>query len=141
MSASPPSQEPAADLLEHLLGSLLTDFQVWFERGALLLDLCPDSVMAADEREALRRNLAEASRQLTAATSLRRAAPVPMALGMDSLAPWHQLVLRVWALSAQLRSSGVEIPPMDWPDLPAMPGGLLPPPLDRDADQGRPGPG
>ena len=70
MSPSPPPREPAADLLEHLLGSLLADFRLWFSRGELLLDLCPDSVMGADQRQALRESLAEASRQLTAATSL-----------------------------------------------------------------------
>ena len=40
-------------------------------------------------------------------------------------------MMQVWSLSANLRRSGVELPPMDWPDLPAMapaaPLGLLPP--------------
>jgi hypothetical protein len=127
MSPSSSPQEPAADLLDHLLGSLLADFRVWFSRGELLLDLCPDEVMAPQERRALRQRLAEANSQLAAAASLRQAAPVPMALGMDSLAPWHQLVMQLWSLSARLRSSGVELPPMEWPEPPAMPGGLLPP--------------
>ncbi|MFQ6537370.1 MULTISPECIES: DUF2605 family protein [Aphanothece] len=143
MSPSPSPQEPAADLLEHLLGSLLADFRVWFSRGELLLDLCPDSVMGAEQRQALRESLAEASRQLAAATSLRRAVPVPMALGMDSLAPWHQLVMRVWSLSACLRRSGVDLPPMDWPALPSMPGGMLSPDprLDPPGREDGPGPG
>jgi hypothetical protein len=127
MSPSSSPQEPAADLLDHLLGSLLADFRVWFSRGELLLDLCPDQVMPPQERRALRQRLVEASSQLAAAASLRQAAPVPMALGMDSLAPWHQLVMQLWSLSARLRSSGVELPPMVWPEPPAMPGGLLPP--------------
>lgn len=127
MSPTPPSKGPAADLLEHLLGSLLADFRVWFSRGDLLLDLCPDAVMAPAERQRLRERLHEAGRQLAAASSLRRAAPVPMALGMDSLAPWHQLVMQLWSLSARLRRSGVELPPMEWPQPPSMPGRLLPP--------------
>lgn len=127
MTASPTPQEPAADLLEHLLGSLLADFGVWFSRGELLLDLCPDRVMAEPERLQLRQRLDEARRELAAAASLRRAAPVPMALGLDAMAPWHQLVLRVWSLSASLRRSGVALPPMDWPEPPAMPAALPPP--------------
>jgi hypothetical protein len=38
-----------------------------------------------------------------------------MALSMETMAPWHQLVLRVWSLSARLRGSGVSLPPIDWP--------------------------
>lgn len=122
MSADSSAQEPAADLLEHLLGSLLSDFRFWFERGELLLDLCPDSVMAAVEREALRGELEQARRELVAATSLRQATPAPVALAMDTLAPWHQLVMRVWSLSARLRRSGVALPQLSWPEPPTFPG-------------------
>lgn len=122
MSADSSAQEPAAELLEHLLGSLLSDFSFWFERGELLLDLCPDSVMAAVEREALRGELEQARRELVAATSLRQATPAPVALAMDTLAPWHQLVMRVWSLSARMRRSGVPLPQLSWPEPPAFPG-------------------
>jgi hypothetical protein len=122
MSADPSSQESAGALLEHLLGSLLSDFRFWFERGELLLDLCPDAVMAGAEREALRAELQQAHRELIAATSLRRATPAPVALALDTLAPWHQLVMRVWSLSARLRRSGVELPRLSWPEPPAFPG-------------------
>ncbi|MEX1315885.1 MAG: DUF2605 family protein [Synechococcaceae cyanobacterium] len=122
MSSEPSSRESAAELLEHLLGSLLSDFRFWFERGELLLDLCPDAVMAAADREALRAELRLARRELIAATSLRQATPAPVALAMDTLAPWHQLVMRVWSLSARLRRSGVALPQLSWPEPPAFPG-------------------
>jgi hypothetical protein len=52
----------------------------------------------------------QARKELCAATSLRQAAPIPMALEMETLAPWHQLVLSVWNLSAALRRHGVTLP-------------------------------
>ncbi len=122
MSAQPSSREPEAALLDHLLGSLLSDFRFWFERGDLLLDLCPEEVMAAAERDALRSELRQASRELIAATSLRRAAPAPVALALEALVPWHQLLMRVWSLSAHLRRSGVALPRLSWPEPPAFPG-------------------
>jgi hypothetical protein len=30
-----------------------------------------------------------------------------MALDMDAMAPWHQLMLRVWSLSSLLRQAGL----------------------------------
>jgi len=44
---------------------------------------------------------------------------------METLAPWHQLVLTVWNLSASLRIQGVPLPEMEWPaglPLPGSPG-------------------
>jgi hypothetical protein len=122
MPADPSAQEPAAELLEHLLGSLLSDFRFWFERGELLLALCPDNVMAVAERETLAAELAQARRELIAATSLCQATRAPVALAMDTLAPWHQLVMRVWTLSASLRRSGVSLPELSWPEPPAFSG-------------------
>ena len=48
--------------------------------------------------------------ELAAARALRQAAPTPMALEMATIAPWHQLVLEVWSLSAALRAAGVTLP-------------------------------
>ncbi len=77
MSSAPSPSEPesGADLLNHLLGSLLDDFRVWFERGDTLLDCCPDAVMTAAERQQLRAELQEAGRALIAASALRQATP------------------------------------------------------------------
>jgi len=107
-----PAGDPQAELLEQLLGSLIRDFSLWFERGQLLLQLCPDAVMAAPQRQELAEALQLASRELRAAVALRGATPAPMALAMETMAPWHQLVLQVWSLSAQLRRSGVALPPL-----------------------------
>lgn len=122
MSADPSPSGSAGALLEHLLGSLLHDFRFWFERGEQLLDLCPDAVMASGEREALRQQLSQAHAELLAASSLSQATPAPVALAMETLAPWHQLVMRVWSLSASLRRSGVDLPPQSWPEPSAFPG-------------------
>ena len=115
MASPSPAPESSGALLDQLLGSLLGDFSTWFERGLVLLDHCPESVMPADQQLALRSRLEEARKQLIAASSLRQAAPVPMALEMETLAPWHQLVLTVWNLSATLRMRGVALPEMTWP--------------------------
>jgi hypothetical protein len=40
---------------------------------------------------------------------------------MEAIVPWHQLVMRVWSLSARLRRSGVALPRTSWPEPPAFP--------------------
>ena len=111
----PQSPAAAGMLLDQLLGSLLGDFRFWFARGQVLLSLCPDRVMGPLERQQLAEELDTAQRQLAAASSLRQAAPTPMALAMDTLTPWHQLMLKVWNLSAALRLAGVALPDPDRP--------------------------
>lgn len=103
-------------MLDGLLGSLLGDFRFWFERGQVLLEHCPDQVMPPEARQQLAEQLAHASLELAAASSLRQAAPTPMALEMGTLAPWHRLVLEVWGLSARMRVAQVPMP-----ELPALP--------------------
>lgn len=115
LSSSPPAPESSGELLDQLLGSLLGDFSTWFERGLVLLDHCPEAVMPAEQQQALRARLELARKELSAASSLRQAAPIPMALEMETLAPWHLLVLSVWNLSASLRMQGVPLPEMEWP--------------------------
>ncbi|MEB3184308.1 MAG: DUF2605 family protein [Cyanobacteriota bacterium] len=117
-SLPPSSPQPAGQLLDQLLDSLLVDFRFWFARGLVLLDHCPDRVMPPDQRAALAEELQQAQRLLQAASSLRQAAPAPMALEMETLAPWHQLVLRVWNLSAALRLAGVPLPEREGPPSP-----------------------
>ncbi|MCP9889839.1 DUF2605 family protein [Cyanobium sp. Aljojuca 7D2] len=124
-SSPPPAPESSGVLLDQLLGSLLGDFSTWFERGLVLLDHCPETVMPEEQQHELRDRLELARKELSAASSLRQAAPIPMALEMETLAPWHKLVLTVWNLSASLRMQGVPLPEMEWPaglPLPGAPG-------------------
>ena len=95
---------------EQRLGAVLDDLSSWFERGLLLLDHCPETEMAQDQQLDLRDHLEQARNERCAATSLRQAAPIPMALEMETLAPWHQLMLSVWNLSAAMRRHGVTLP-------------------------------
>ncbi|MFM7634611.1 MAG: DUF2605 domain-containing protein [Cyanobacteriota bacterium] len=111
----PPGSPPGGELLDQLLGSLMGDFRFWFARGLVLLELCPDHVMAPEQRASLAAELQQGQRALQAANSLRQAAPTPMALEMETLTPWHQLVLQVWNLSAALRLAGVALPEREWP--------------------------
>lgn len=122
MSAAPSPQEPGADLLDHLLTSLLDDFRTWFARGEVLLDSCPDTVMAAEQRQQLRSELQLARLELAAASALCQATDAPLALGLDTLAPWHQLVMRLWGLSARLRAQDGSLPPFTLPEPPPFPG-------------------
>lgn len=107
----PPPSDSAAELLEQVLVPLLKDFQESFERGMVLLSHCPETVLPEPQRGELRERLEQGLAGLAAARMLRRAAPTPMALDMATIAPWHQLVVEVWSLSAALRAAGVTVPP------------------------------
>lgn len=105
--------DEAGALLDQLLDPLLDDFALWFERGRVLLEHCPDAVMPAPERRAMAEELETSTKALVAARCLRAAAPVSMALDLQAMAPWHRLVMRCWALAARLRQAGVALPPFD----------------------------
>ncbi|MFM7266173.1 MAG: DUF2605 family protein [Cyanobium sp.] len=100
-----PVPDPAA-LLEEMLTPLLQDFEESFQRGQRLLAHCPERVMDPERQEVCRHRLEEAQAQLAAARALRAATPAPMALEMATIAPWHALLVEVWALSAALRAAG-----------------------------------
>lgn len=100
-----PPLDPAA-LLEEVLAPLLQDFDTSFQRGLRLVAHCPDRVMEPDRRQRFRQRLEEAQAQLSAARALRAATPAPMALEMATIAPWHELLVEVWGLSAALRAAG-----------------------------------
>ena len=97
------AMDPDADaLLEHLLDSLLNDFSHWFQRGEELLAVCPDLVMAPQERAQMADRLAEGRKAIAATRALVEASPQAMAVSMEAMAPWHQLVMEVWALAARI---------------------------------------
>ncbi|EAQ69878.1 hypothetical protein SynRS9909_01870 [Synechococcus sp. RS9909] len=97
------AMDPDADaLLEHLLDSLLNDFSHWFQRGEELLAVCPDLVMAPQERAQMADRLAEGRKAIVATRALVEASPQAMAVSMEAMAPWHQLVMEVWALAARI---------------------------------------
>jgi hypothetical protein len=105
-----PGDPEPGQLLDQVLNPLLADFEESFARGLLLLDHCPDRVLPANSRAALRQRLLEAQAGLSAARALRAAAPTPMALDMATIQPWHALVVEVWSLSAAMRAAGVVMP-------------------------------
>jgi acetyl esterase/lipase len=107
MVPAPSLPDPTGPLLDELLVPLLADYEEAFDRGLLLLEHCPDAVMAASERERLRERLEEARHALAAARALRAASPKPMGLSMETLTPWHRLMVEVWTLSASLRAAGI----------------------------------
>ena len=94
--------QDADALLESLLDSLLNDFNHWFKRGQELLASCPDSVMTPDEREAMGVRIDEGLRAITATRALVNATPAAMAISMESMTPWHKLVIEVWGLAARV---------------------------------------
>ena len=102
-----PSDIEGGDLLASLLASLLADFDHWFTRGQAILEQCPDGVLSSRDRLELAERLADAKRSIAATRSLLQASSEPVAVSMQAMAPWHQLVMEVWALSARVsRSSG-----------------------------------
>jgi hypothetical protein len=94
--------QEADALLESLLESLLNDFNHWFKRGQELLAACPDSVLNPDEREEMAVRIDEGLKAITATRSLVSATPAAMAISMDAMTPWHQLVIEVWGLAARV---------------------------------------
>ena len=55
--------------------------------------------------------LSLAAKELAATRSIRAAAPTSLVLEIETLAPWHRLVLDVWNLSSRLRLAQIELPP------------------------------
>ena len=117
MDRSPPAPD-SGQLLDELLDSLLADFEYWFRRGLQLLELAPDSLLPPSEQRRLATALSSALAELAAARALRQASPCPMALDMDAMAPWHQLMLRVWSLSSLLRQAGLVLAEVEPPSPP-----------------------
>jgi hypothetical protein len=107
MVPAPSPPDPTGPLLEEILVPLLQDYAESFDRGLLLLDHCPEAVLSLAEQHQLRVRLEEARRSLAAARALRAAAPSPMGLAMETITPWHRLVVEVWGLSARLRAVGI----------------------------------
>ncbi len=107
MAPAPSLPDPTGPLLEEILVPLLQDYAESFDRGLLLLDHCPETVLSLADQHQLRVRLDEARRSLAAARALRAAAPSPMGLAMETITPWHRLVVEVWSLSARLRAIGI----------------------------------
>lgn len=103
------ADEPAA-LLDQLLESLFSDFSFWFQRGLVLLDHTPATLLPVAEQQSLRYALQEGLQALAATRALRAACSAPMAVDLEAMAPWHRLMMRVWNLSAMLRVAGVPLP-------------------------------
>ncbi|MGB1416628.1 MAG: DUF2605 family protein [Synechococcus sp.] len=99
-----PDQE-AGELLDHLLGSLLDDFDHWFQRGEELLSCCPESVMTPEDQARFRERLHEGKKAIAATRMLVAAASEPMAVSMEAMTPWHGLVTEVWGLSARVAAA------------------------------------
>ena len=106
----PPPPQESAQLLDQLLESLFDDFVHWFQRGLVLLDHTPEHLLPLQEQSELRGRLDQGLRALAATRSLRGACSTPMAIDLEAMAPWHELMMRVWNLSAMLRIAGVPLP-------------------------------
>ena len=100
--------QEADALLESLLDSLLNDFNHWFKRGQELIEACPDSVMSLDEREAMKVRIDEGLKAIAATRSLVNATPVAMAISMEAMTPWHQLVMEVWGLAVRVSEANAK---------------------------------
>lgn len=113
----PPTLQESGELLDGLLASLFDDFSFWFQRGLVLLDHTPESLLPGADQQELRQGLEEALRAIAATRSMRAVCPTPIAVDLDAMAPWHRLMMRVWNLSATLRVAGVELPEDQRPPL------------------------
>ena len=100
--------QEADALLESLLDSLLNDFNHWFKRGQELLAACPDSVMTSDERDVMRVRIDEGLKAIAATRALVNATPAAMAVSMEAMTPWHQLVIEVWGLAGRISKANAK---------------------------------
>ena len=100
--------QEADALLESLLDSLLNDFNHWFKRGQELIEACPASVMSLDEREAMKVRIDEGLKAIAATRSLVNATPAAMAISMEAMTPWHQLVMEVWGLAVRVSEANAK---------------------------------
>jgi hypothetical protein len=100
--------QEADALLESLLDSLLNDFNHWFQRGQELLSACPDSVMTPDERDVMRVRIDEGLKAIAATRALVKATPAAMAVSMEAMTPWHQLVIEVWGLAGRISKANAK---------------------------------
>ena len=89
----PESDSEPAQLLDQLLQSLFDDFSFWFQRGLVLLELTPDSLLPASEQQSLRQKLEEAL-QATAGTHLGHGAEC------------HRYRRQLWRLRVRIREPG-----------------------------------
>jgi hypothetical protein len=102
--------QESGELLDGLLSSLFDDFSHWFQRGLVLLDHTPVSLLSSADQQELRDGLEEALRAITATRCMRAVCSTPVAVDLEAMAPWHRLMMRVWNLSATLRVAGVALP-------------------------------
>ena len=100
--------QEADALLESLLDSLLNDFNHWFKRGQELLAACPDSVMTPYERDVMRVLIDEGLKAIAATRALVNATPAAMAVSMEAMTPWHQLVIEVWGLAGRISKANAK---------------------------------
>ena len=100
--------QEADALLESLLDSLLNDFNHWFKRGQELLAACPDSVMTPDERDVMRVRIDVGLKAIAATRALVNATPAAMAVSMEAMTPWHQLVIEVWGLAGRISKANAK---------------------------------
>ena len=100
--------QEADALLESLLDSLLNDFNHWFKRGQELLAACPDSVLTPDDREAMGVRIDEGLKAIAATRALVSATPAAMAISMEAMTPWHQLVIEIWGLAARVSEANAK---------------------------------
>ena len=54
------------------------------------------------ERERMAVRVEEGLRAIEATRALVQASPEAMAVSMEAMTPWHQLVMEVWSLSARV---------------------------------------
>ena len=90
------------------MDSLLNDFNHWFKRGQELIEACPDSVMSLDECEAIKVRIDEGLKSIAATRSLVNATPAAMAISMEAMTPWHQLVMEVWGLAVRVSEANAK---------------------------------
>jgi hypothetical protein len=60
-----------------------------------------------EERNEMAAKLVEGRKAIVATRSLVSATPSAMAISMEAMAPWHQLVMEVWALGARISKANV----------------------------------
>ena len=95
-----------SELLQSVLGPLLSDFLYWFDQAQTLLERREIPNLSTEQQADLLARVHQANLEVAAAIALFNAVGQQAGVEADAVARWHQLVAECWRTSMAYRSLG-----------------------------------